>query len=105
MPFRRLDEAEQYRKFDWLECAIVRSTKDPRPESHHPADVIQLVPAGHIDTTDNWRERRRLVLGQAKVHTRLQSLIEGAKSNALSLAVFKPARITDFIWEEEEREW
>jgi hypothetical protein len=32
-------------------------------------------------------------------------LIEGAKENRLSLAVFKPTRITGFIWEEEAREW
>jgi len=37
--------------------------------------------------------------------TRLQTVIEGAKANTMSLAVFKPARITDFIWEEEERDW
>lgn len=47
VPFRRLDEAEQYRKFDWLECDLVRSRKDPRPESHHFADATQLLPVPH----------------------------------------------------------
>lgn len=105
MPFRRLEEAEQYRKFDWLECDLIRQRKDPRPESHHPADVKQLVPVGHMDTADQWRERRRLLLETVTVHIRLEALIEGAKANALSLAVFKPARITRFLWEAEEREW
>ena len=105
VPFRRLDEAEQYKKFDWIECDLVRSRKDPRPESHHPADMKQLVPTGHIDTADNWRERRRLLLGRTKVHASLQTLIDGAKANELSLAVFKPARVRDFIWEEEDSEW
>src|SRR5438105_4463568 len=76
VPFRRLDEAEQYKKFDWLECDLVRNRKDPRPESFHPADMKQLMPNGHIDTADNWRERRRLMLGKAKVHSGLQTLIE-----------------------------
>jgi len=105
VPFRRLEDGEQYHKFDWLECDVVRSKKDPRPETHHPTDVHQLVPAGHMDTAHKWRERRQLVLGKAKVYTRLQTLIDGAKANEMSLAVFKPTRITDFIWEEEEREW
>jgi hypothetical protein len=105
VPFRRLDETEQYRKFDWLECDLIRSKKDPRPESHHPADVKQLNPAGHMGTDDNWHERRRLLLGKAKVYTRLQGLIDGAKANAMSLAIFKPATIREFIWEEELREW
>jgi len=105
VPFRRLDETEQYKKYDWLECDLVRGRKDPRPETHHPADMKQLVAVGHMDTADNWRERRRLLLGEAKVHTSLQTVIAGAKANELSLAVFKPARVRDFIWEQEEREW
>ena len=105
VPFRRLDEAEQYRKFDWLECDLVRNRNDPRPESHHPADMKQLLPVAHMDTVSNWRERRLLLLGKAMVYTRLQTLIEGAKANTLSLAVFKPARVNDFIWEEEDRKW
>jgi len=32
-------------------------------------------------------------------------LIAGAKSNQLSLAVFRPSRILDFSWEEETRDW
>lgn len=105
VPFRRLDEAEQYRKFDWLECDLVKSRTDPRPETRHPGDMKQLHPVGHMDTDDNWRERRRLLLETATVHTRLQTLIDGAKANTLSLAVFKPAKITDFVWEEDTREW
>ncbi len=86
--------------------AILCGTRrTPRPESHHPADVHQLVPVAHLDTGVDWRERRRLLLGKCEVHTRLQPLIDGAKANRLSLAVFKPARITRFLWEEEEREW
>jgi hypothetical protein len=105
VPFRRLDEEEQYRKFDWIECDLVKGRSDPRPETRHPADMKQLHPVSHMDTGNNWRERRRLLLQTAKVHTRLQTLIEGAKANELSLAVFRPSRIKGFIWEEEEREW
>ena len=39
VPFRRLEEAEQYRKFDWLECDLIKSRTDPRPETRHPADM------------------------------------------------------------------
>lgn len=105
VPFRRLDEAEQYRKFDWLECDLIKSRTDPRLETCHPADARQLVPAGHMGTEGNWRERRELLLGKATVHTRLRALIDGARSNTLSLAVFKPTSILDFVWEEDAREW
>jgi len=105
VPFRRLNEKERYRKYDWLECDMVKNPGDQRPESYQPIDAKQLVAVGHIDTKDNWRERRRLLLQTAKVYTRLQPLIDGAKENSLSLAVFKPSQILNFIWEEEEREW
>jgi len=105
VPFRRLDEPQQYRKFDWLECELVRSRRDPRPETRHPADIEQLKVVGHIGTKNNWHERRQLLLKRATVYNRLEPLIEGAKANQLSLAVFKPAKISDFLWEEDERNW
>ena len=105
VPFRRLNEEEQYKKFDWVECRLVRSRSDPRPESFRPVDEAELQPVGHIDTTDNWRERRRILLETARVYDRLDELIAGAKSNQISLAVFKPTRIVDFVWEPEDGEW
>lgn len=105
VPFRRLDEAQQYAKYDWVECELIRNTSDPRPETFRPTDATQLVPAGHIGTDDQWRERRQLLLKTAKVYDRLDDLIAEAKSNTTSLAVFKPSRVIDFTWEHEEREW
>jgi hypothetical protein len=105
VPFRRLDEAEQYKKYDWVECDLARSQSDPRPETHRLVDVRQLVPVAHMGTADSWRERRDLLLGRARVYTNLATLIADAKANVASLAVFKPTIIKDFIWEEEDREW
>ncbi|MGK0190060.1 MAG: hypothetical protein ACI9R3_005880 [Verrucomicrobiales bacterium] len=106
VPFRRLDEQEQYKKYDWIECDLQRSAKDKRPESSHPTDVKQLVPAGHIGTEDQWRERRRIFLKNGEVFTDMEALISAAKANEMSLATFKPQQILDFVWkEEEEREW
>ena len=105
VPFRRLEEAEQYRKFDWLEFDLVKARSDPRPESWSPVDPKQMSAVGHLDTADDWRERRRLLLQTAKVYTRLDDLIAAAKANEMSLAVFRPTRIKEFRWEEEAREW
>lgn len=55
--------------------------------------------------THKWRDRRKLLLRTAQVHSRLQPLIEAAKANTASLAVFKPTKVIDFLWEEEERNW
>lgn len=105
VPFRRLDEVEQYRKYDWIECDLIPSRKDVRPETHHPADVKALVPSGHMDTGDQWRERRQLLLGKCQVFRSLADVIARAKANEISLALFKPTRVVDFVWEKEEAEW
>ncbi|MBU3666214.1 MAG: hypothetical protein FGM15_10130 [Chthoniobacterales bacterium] len=105
VPFRRLGEKEQYRKYDWIECDLVRNEKDPRPESYHPTDLRQIKKVDHLGTEDKWRGRRNVLLGRGKVFKRLDSLIKDAKANKRSLAIFKPARILDFVWEEEDREW
>jgi len=106
VPFRRLEEVQQYRKFDWLECHLARNYGDPRPETRRPVDQAELKAADHTGTDDNWRERRRLLLHTARVYERLDDLIEGAKSNEVSLAVFKPKRVNDFVCEEDdERDW
>lgn len=105
VPFRRLNEREQYRKYDWLECDFIRNLSDPRPETFRPRDLLDMQPVSHVDTSDGWRERRRLLLETARVFTSMDELIAGAKANTVSLAVFKPTRMLGFVCEEEDREW
>lgn len=106
VPFRRLDSAQQYSKYDWLNCRLTRNTRDPRPETFRPVDQSELVPVARMGTANNWQERRRLLLRTARVYESMDELISGAKANTVSLAVFRPSRVLDFISEEgEEREW
>jgi hypothetical protein len=105
VPFRRLEEVQQYKKFDWLECRLERNKSDPRPETFRPLDQEELKAVDHMSTADEWRERRKLLLQTARVYDRLDLLIAGAKENKMSLAVFKPTVVHDFIWEAEERDW
>lgn len=105
VPFRRLEEEDQYAKFDWIEAELVKSSTDRRPETYRLVDPKDMRCVGHVGTDKNWRERRQLLLKASHVYDRLQPLLDGAKANTISLAVFKPARILDFIWEECERDW
>ena len=103
VPFRRLDESQQYRKYDWIKCRLVRNTQDPRLESFRPVGEIELVE--HVGTQDRWRKRREILLQTASVHTRLDELITLAKANQSSLSTFRPAKLLDFVIEREERQW
>jgi hypothetical protein len=106
VPFRRLGEKEQYSKFDWIEATFVKSTKDSRPETYHPVDWNEFRPVGKMGTSDNWAERRRLLLEKCVVHSDIKSLAEDAHENRRSLAIFKPANVDGVIWKEEDsREW
>ena len=105
VPFRRLSEKEQYSKYDWLDCSLVRHKSDPRPESYRPVDNSELRPIGHIGTSDKWRERRQILLERARIYDRLDEVIEAAKGNEISLCVFKPTEITGLAIEEEDRDW
>src|SRR3990172_3413755 len=87
VPFRRLDDKDRYAKYDWIDTALVKSRSDPRPEPYHPQNPNDFQKVGHMDTRDQWRARRRLLLEKGVVFDRLRPLLEGAKAKRLSLAV------------------
>ena len=105
--FRKKAYNQQYSKYEWIELDLVKNTEDPRPESYRPVShdtEINIV--GEIKPDGNtWAERRKIVLN--KVYNNLTQLIAEAKDKTIctSLAVFKPTKIIDFIWEEVDREW
>ena len=103
VPFRRLDEGEQYRLYDWITCPLTKHSGDARPESYRPTGEIERV--DHVGTSNNWRERRELLLGRPRIHRSLDEIIHAAKNNVMSLAVFKPAQVIDFGWEATDRKW
>ncbi len=39
------------------------------------------------------------------MYDRLDEIIDAAKQNELSLCVFKPTRVRELIWEQEQRDW
>ena len=104
MPFRLLNDEQKYPKFTWVEVDAERNNSDFRPESYRPdisTMVVESKPA-----KANWDERRRIIFKDKQVYTNLQALIDEAKSTAkTSLAVFKPAKILDFVIEPDDREW
>ncbi len=107
VPYRKLDFGSQYSKYAWVELDLVKNTEDPRPESWRPTNRDDIKIVGRIDTSNGlWTARKAIVLKE--VHTSMATLIADAKNPdiATSLAVFKPKKVHDFIWEEEqEKEW
>lgn len=93
-------------KYTWIELNVKPRTDDFRPESHSPADYEfkDLVILEHLGTENHWARRKEICL--KKVYTNLTQLIEESRlPKNTSLATFKPARITAFEVEKDERDW
>jgi len=66
VPFRKLNYADQYKKWQWIEMDIVRNTKDFRKESYRPADLDKEIIIGEsIPTTNNWMFRKTHYLSKS----------------------------------------
>lgn len=104
-PFRFLDNDQRYRKYQWVELDLERNTADPRPESYRPRNIDDIRLGAFVETGKDWSERRRLILDKNRIYTNLDEVIQGAKSNTFSLAVFKPAEIIDMVAEDVEEDW
>ncbi|HMN90552.1 MAG TPA: hypothetical protein PKD70_13165 [Saprospiraceae bacterium] len=93
-------------KYNWIELDLRKRTDDFRPESYSPVnyDFRDISLGDKIDTKNAWEERRKICL--TEVFTNLERLINLSRApNDKSLAVFKPAKITNFEYEETDREW
>ena len=93
IPFRRMGDEKQYKKYDWIEIDVQKNKQDMRPESFTPNwETIKKL--DHIDTKYNWRSRKAVVL--RNIHEKLTELINLAHENKLSLTVFKAKRFIAF---------
>ncbi len=108
IPFRFLqDDQKKYPKYSWVNINLTRKKDDFRPESYSPKlGVDEPINVGqHIGTDNDWSARKSYVLKE--IFTSMNALITLAKdpNHRKSLATLKPARIVDFVIEEDEREW
>jgi hypothetical protein len=100
-----LDHDKQYKKYQWIEVDIARNRGDQRPESYRVFNTGAIRLLDEIGTEAEWEERRKLILGKNKIYTNLKELIDLAHANKMSLAVFKPAEILEFVAEDADPEW
>lgn len=105
IPFRKLKNESQYKKWQWVTLDLVKNDKDIRCESYRPANIDdELELGGILDTGNNWAKRKPFVFKE--VYDNLDLLIEKSRTRPYkSLAVLKPKKVIDFIWEPVEREW
>jgi len=105
IPFRLLEQEKRYKKYQWIEADIVKNKGDPRLESFKIINKDTITLQEEVSTERNWARRKRLILDRNTIHTDLAEIITAALSNKLSLVIFKPASVEDFVVEKAEPEW
>ncbi len=105
VPFRKLGFEDRYKKYQWIEIDIKKNKSDIRPESFSPNNIEDIGIGEFVDTKDEWKERKQIIFKKQKPYTNLEEVIGKAKENQLSITVFKPAELKDFIIEEVDSEW
>ena len=104
VPFRRLEDVRQYKKYQWIKARIARNTPDFRPESH-TLDINSLELQKEVGVENNWQARKDIV-ARADLYEDLDRLISDARGDkCTSLAVFKPHEIVGFKIESDTEEW
>ena len=96
--FRQLDFDRRYPRWSIISAEIEKNDKDYRHESYRIDDSsIQIL--RKISTTNNWEDRKKLVL-----QLQFQS-IRQIKAQNKSLGIIKPQIIKKYFCRETEREW
>lgn len=92
-----------FKKYTWIELDVKQRTDDFRPESHSPNNYNLKIVAV-VGVKNYWRVRKKICLNN--VYTNKAKLIDDSqKPTNVSLATFKPSKITNFVIEDDSREW
>jgi hypothetical protein len=105
LPFRKLEYENRYKKYQWMTLPLVKNRSDSRPESYKVGDIDKISLGDYIGTKNEWNERKKVILEKNHIYRNLGELITKAHDNELSLAIFKPSKILDFVVEKTKREW
>lgn len=106
LPFRKLEDDQKYKKYQWIEVEVDKSTADSRSESYKVTNRNTVTVLKPSTNKVNWNERKKIVFKKEKIYTDLSEIIELTKRPICkSLAIFKPTKIIDFYWEPTDPEW
>jgi hypothetical protein len=102
MLFRELPEHQRFKKYQWIEANVCKSTSDYRPESYKiDHDTIKLL--DWLDTKSKWQKRKSIIL-PLEVKS-LEELDDLRKTKGLSIGLIKPRSIVDFVVEKVSEDW
>jgi hypothetical protein len=95
VPFRALDDAQQFGKYQPVSVRVSAHGGDRRPETRRPdRDSITIV-GNPISTRNGWEARRRFV--EPLMVSSMCEVLRKQRVDGTSLAVFRPKRVLDLL--------
>jgi len=104
--YRYLDFDNWYKKYQWISVEISKNTSDFRIDSYRPIEktIKTLGLPLSTDSDKKWSKRKEIILPTVKFYS-IKELEEEYKSDKVSLGIFKPKEIIDFIIEPDTETW
>ena len=110
IPLRYMDDEKIFKKYQWIEADVSKSSSDSRPESYKiRADNIVTF---DVITTNrgNWDERAKWILNEGNSYQSVEAIKAQQKINGTSLGLVKPLHVKEvkyssFPQEEKEKFW
>lgn len=95
VPFRALDDMQQFRKYQPMRVRVATHHGDRRPETRRPdRDSIELI-GDPIPSNNAWAMRRPFV--QPLMAPSMCEIVRRQKRDGTSLGVFRPKRVIDLV--------
>lgn len=110
VPFRMIEEGQQFKKWQWIDVRVEKANKDHRPESHKL--YVDTIACGDvIDTKKEWSARWEW-LDKIPAFDSVDAIDAGRLNDGLSIALLRPKRLLGLDitkarnqeWTEEEKE-
>jgi hypothetical protein len=103
VPYRLLEQNKQFKKYQWIEARVSRTSTDARPESYRlDLDSIEL--GRFVPSSQRWEERRKLVLPLLS-HCFCCVSRERDNRGFPTLALFKPKGVFTLQIEQDTPNW
>lgn len=91
VPFRLIEEGQQFKKWQWIDVRVQKANKDHRPESHKIfTDTISC--GDLIDTKKEWAARRDW-LEKIPSFNSFEDINTSRLSDGISLALLRPKKV------------
>lgn len=110
VPFRMIEEGQQFKKWQWIEVSVKKANKDHRPESHR-LSVDTILCGDVIDTKKEWAARREW-LNKIPAFKDFDAIESTRLVDGLSIALLRPKQVIGLEiskarnpdWTDEEKE-